>query len=244
MSKAGRKSTDIPALIWWEQHWWTTLLNIRQGSLGRRIEQWSLPKGYKAVKTPEWMTHPGDIHEWSLKTGKDFASRVVQREVVTERILPEFDLWSALKNATSARQVQRVCRQSQWRSSLKMLHEKAAQFVEALRGPRYPRKAKTKDDQRLLYCARVLAGISCRVPFETAVDKLRKLQHPSMRVCKCVECQNRKGALLQDILYVCSVGNPLSRESVPRLFALNEPCKCSHCLIVDQVKSRSARPTK
>ena len=245
MTKAGRKSTDIPALVWWEQQWWTTLLNLRQGLPSQKIGGGlAVPKEYWPAPPPQWMTHPGDIHDWEKKRREDFFSHSKIETRAEKAILPELDIWNAWKNATSVRQVQRISRQSQWCGRLTVLHDNAALFIDALGSPRYPRKAKTKDDQRLLYCARVLAGIACRLSTETALDKLRKLRHPSMRACRCVECQNRKRALLQDILYVCSVGKTVSRESVPRLVAVNEPCRCSHCLIVDQVKSRSTRPMK
>ena len=201
------------------------MLHMREGVTAHEIEGgWSVPKRYLTAKPPEWMRHPGVIHDWEKRLREEFLSHLRIETHVPETVPPELDLWNRLKGARSASEVQRICRQSQWRSRLTMLNENAAMFRKALRSTRYPRKAQTKDDQRLLYCARVLAGIACRVPFETAIDKLRRLKHPKMTVCKCVECQNTK------------------RD---RSAMRGEPCRCAHCSIVNRVKhAQSAKRDK
>src|SRR6266404_4040108 len=136
MPQVGRKPTDISRLIFWEQHWWTTLLNIRQGVPSQMVdERWETPREYRPSKPPDWMTNPGALYDWAKETG--FFSRLRHVENVTAAIAPELDFWNALKNATSVRQVQRICRQSKWQSRLTMLYENASQFIEALRSPRY-----------------------------------------------------------------------------------------------------------
>jgi hypothetical protein len=244
MANVGRKRTDISRLVFWEQHWWTILRNLRDGIPGQESEHLSFPKEYWPKSKPEWMTHPGAIHDWEKQARERWLSHLNFETRTKGPIPPELDLWNALKNATSVRQVRRICRRSQWSDRLAVLRENAQLFIEALRSSRYPHKATTKDDQRLLYCARALAGIACRVPVETAVDKLRRLKHPCTKACNCRECQAIKQAVLQNLLYACFVRQAVSTKSVSGLVELDEPCKCSHCSIVNQVKSRRVKRTR
>jgi hypothetical protein len=97
----------------------------------------------------------------------------------------EQQLWEALKRARTATQVRKICSMSKALGRASLLYERAEQFLAARSDSRYPRKASTKDDQRLLYCARAMAAISLRLSPATAVDRLRKLKH---RNCDCSHC--------------------------------------------------------
>src|SRR5207302_11300240 len=113
---------------------------------------------------------------------------------------------------------------------------------------RYPRKARTKDNQRMLYCAWVMAGICCRVSPATAVDKLRKLKHPKVRKCHCPDCTNFKAALFQWILFdLHEIGKRSEDEEVWSSATLtwrsklDNSCDCTHCRVMALAK-KALRP--
>jgi hypothetical protein len=233
---AGRKPVVIPTLVFWEQHWWRTLSLMRDGSPGgEEVEVgWFPPQDFGEPIRPDWMTHPGVIHDWNRKVRDQYYSRFDHKTYTTEAIKPECHLWEALKRARTARRVRWICAQSKWRSRLSMLYEHAEKFICALNeDDRYPRKASTKDDQRLLYCARVMAGISCRIPPGTAVDKLRKLKYGKVRSCDCTDCTSIKKELVQWMLVDLHNGT----VSRPRamLARVDNHCNCSHCVLVAHV---------
>jgi hypothetical protein len=202
---------------------------------------WLPPADLKYPVRPAWMTQPGAIHDWEKNASKEYFSRFEQQFYRYSGVSAERQLWEALKRARTARQVRRICSQSRWRSRLSFLYERAEEFLSALRDDRYPRKAQTKDDRRLLYCAQVLAGISCRVPPATAVDKLRKLKHGQVRTCVCAECFNIKSDLVQWILASLSdVGVAFPSEV---LATLDRDCQCVHCSLMISI-GRSQRKNR
>lgn len=120
------------------------------------------------------------------------------------------------------------------RSEVQLLYENATRVIEACSDSRYPSKASTRDNERMLYLARVMAGISCRVPPATAVDKLRKLKHGKVRTCRCMDCSNIKRELLQWVLY--DLSEKTSSVPIQLLNRLDENCRCAHCFIVNRLK--------
>jgi hypothetical protein len=230
------------ALIFWEWHWWQTFALMRDGVTGEQEIDggWFPPTDLKYPVRPAWMTQPGAIHDWEKKAGKEYFSQFEQKFYRSSVVSAERHLWEALKRARTARQARRICSQSFWRSRMSMLYERAEEFVSALKeDPRYPRKASTKDDRRLLYCAQVMAGISCRIPPATAVDKLRKLKHGKVRSCQCVECVNIKADLVQWILASLSDARVVF---LPEMLAtLDKDCQCTHCSVMISIGRKQGK---
>lgn len=96
---------------------------------------------------------------------------------------PEKDVWEKLKRAETIVEVREACQQSKYwlnpkvggRGFLRHLSDQAAQFLKSKKDARYPRSNRPlSDSKRLLYLARVMAGITCQVSFRSAVDRLEK----------------------------------------------------------------------
>ena len=233
MANRGRKPADIRVLVFWEWHWWQAFSYMRDGITGEQEIDggWLPPDDSKYPVRPAWMTNPGAIHDREKKARDDYLSGFRLNVYYSNGVPAERQLWEALKRARTARQVRRICSQSFWRSRMSLLYERAEEFVIILKeDPRYPRKAHTKDDRRLLYCAQVMAGISCRIPPATAVDKLRKLRHGNVRSCQCVECFNIKADLVQWILASLSDARVAFLPEV--LATLDKDCQCTHCSVM------------
>jgi hypothetical protein len=219
-------------LIFWESYWWQEFSLMRGGLIGgREIDGgWVPPADLKYSVRPAWMTDPGAIHDWEKEASKEYFSRFEKEVHRSSGVAAERHLWEALKRARTAPQLRRICSQSRWRSRLNLLYERAEEFLGALEDTRYPRKAQTKDDRRLLYCSQVMAGISCHVPPATAVDKLRKLKHGRVRTCACAECFSIKSELLQWIW--ASVSDARVAFPSEALATLDRDCQCVHCSLM------------
>jgi hypothetical protein len=246
MTKHGRKPIKARDLIFWEQHWWQVFLKMRDGLKGgEEVDAvWATPEDWSYPVRPEWMCDTGATHEWERKVREEIHSHFGYKIHVSKGSPGEPNLWEALKRARTARRVRTICNRSRYRHELTALYERAEVFVRALAmDSRYPRKARAKDNRRLLHCAQVMAGISCRVPPATAVDKLRKLKHGKLRRCNCADCSNIKALRLQLILIAYSdwtradsiVKNWLPLEA---LAGLDEKCKCTHCSLVASVSRK------
>lgn len=212
---------------------------MRDGAVGdQEIDGgWNQPMDWSYPAPLVRITNPGAIHDWEKKAREDYSSRFEPNIWRTPGMPAEQSLWEALKCARTARQVRSICRHSQLGSRLGGLYEHAEEFLNALKkDSRYPRKARTKDDQRLLHCARIMAGISCRVSPVTAVDKLRKLKHAKVRNCHCAACTGIKADLVQRML-AAQVDSRVSLHT-GALAELDMNCNCRHC---DLVTVKTAR---
>lgn len=188
MAKRGRKPLDLNVLIWFEGRWGRIFSAMRDGIEGGQ-EMHSPPypppdSEYPTAPPPE-IKHPGAIHDWQKDARTEWRSRWRCDVHYSAGVPPERRLWEALKRVQTATEVCSIFSVSKILGPWGMLDEHAEQFVAALRDSRYPRKASTKDDRRLLYCAQVMAGISLYIRPATAVDRLRKLKHQH---CGCSHC--------------------------------------------------------
>lgn len=246
MAKRGRKPTDIDLLIVFENQWWWTFSNLRDGVPEREVHGVPRPPpGVDYPMPPQGMTHPGAIHDRQKEQLDQFLSRWEVDVFHVPGEPPERHLWEALKRAKTVRWVRRICRKSQWLGPSSLLYERAEEFVSALRDSRYARKASTKDDRRLLYCAQVMAGISLRIPAATAVDKLRKLKHGNLGSCHCGHCTNMKGFLLNGLLSAvdayqkATARGGAGAETLSAVRAdLAKPCRCAHCLLMASLRRK------
>jgi hypothetical protein len=154
-----------------------------------------------------------DDQSWRARVAKeekkfnDLATGKNSVKVVSPAIAAERELWEALKRARTAAQVRRICNQScywlkwkwerEWHGKRshfespspcpRALYDHAKAFCRAKRDPRYPSRDRREsgDYRRIEYLARVMAGLSLvkPIPPATAVDLLRKMNHPEKCVC-------------------------------------------------------------
>jgi hypothetical protein len=136
-------------------------------------------------------------------------ARLAARAKAATVILPERDLWEALKRAKSAKQVRRICDCSkfwlkarlefpdgsyveQW-PHRRMIDRYAGDFCKSKLDRRYPRRDKREsgDYRRIEYLARVLAGLTLGLSPSTAVERLRKMKHAKR--CLCWRCASKIG---------------------------------------------------
>jgi hypothetical protein len=187
MAKRGRKPLDLNLLIWYEWHWWQTFSALRDGVEGgaEMASPWSPPDDFEYPSRPAWMTNPGAVHDWDKKAREDWLSHWEYHPNYSKQIPAERHVWEALKRAETPSQLRRIFSMSKRLGDWSMLDEHAEQFLAALKDSRYSGKSSSKDDQRLLYCARAMAAISLHISPATAVDRLRKLKHGN---CNCSHC--------------------------------------------------------
>jgi hypothetical protein len=179
MAKLGRKPIDFPLLVWLEGRWRQLFELMRDGHTGGvELDGIWLPPEDLPGLPPVWMTSPGAVHDWQKDAREKWFGRWAYERRHSSPLISERKLWNRLKQAETARQVKLICRQSRLLGSSSLLYQRADEFVRMLNGDaRYPRKARTKDDQRILYCARVMAAIALRISPYTALDRLRKLKN-------------------------------------------------------------------
>ena len=178
MAKRGRKAIDLPTLIWLEGCWSGLFKLMRDGHAGGvELDGLPVPSDDPPGAPPSGITNPGALHDWQKTAREDWLQKWEYHPRYSAPVAPERELWNRLTKAETARQVRQICRQSRFLGPSSFLYEHAEQFVSMLnKDVRYPRKAITKDDQRILYCARVMAAIALRRSPYTVLDKLRKLK--------------------------------------------------------------------
>jgi hypothetical protein len=238
----------VELLIFFEARWFRAFRDMRDGI----TEQWDIdggwspPADYEQPVRPSWLAHPGSIHDWERKTYSEYLAQWTRNLQKSRTVSAEPHLWEALKRARTASHVRRICSTSSWRERLRPLHEHAEQFLSALaKDSRYPRKARTKDNERMLYFARTMAGILCRTRPATALDKLRKLKHGTVRSCGCAKCTTKKMYLWDSILG--SFADIEKQKQHPdstvgfwpgSLEELDKNCSCEHCSLIALVRTR------
>lgn len=209
MRKPGPKGVPLSELIFWETLWYSVFLGLKgrepseAEKFARRetaIELWeqlrdlkrSLREKFDGSWEARWVTG-------QIKTEASF---------ITDRKKAEPDVWSALVSAKTADQVRHACSQSKrwlnpaWggRPYVQLLSNSADKFVKAKRDRFYPRSARPSSDKsRIIFFARVMAGIECGIAPSTAVDRLRKMKHGDE--CPCVHCNVRRENRMYSIVY-------------------------------------------
>ena len=251
MARVGRKRIDVELLIFYEQRWFQTLKDMREGITEQQMIDggWSPPANYQPRIRPQWMTKPGTIHDWEKKARQDDLALWEQNKYEIPQRPAEPQIWEALKCARTARQVRRLCMRSIWRQRLLPLHQNAEQFIATIqRDNRYPRKARTKENRRMIYMAQIMAAISLRVNPVTAVDKLRKIRHGKLNHCNCANCTSRKIELFDSILGVAKDREIETKypDSTIRAWSgslkeLQSECACSHCVLMTLIGGGSAK---
>lgn len=157
---------------------------------------------------PKFTTTPDEIRRWrsQVQNEQDQFDQAIFRPVLVNvpGIPSERQLWEALKRASTAAQVRRICSRSKiwlkprlefpnggfiehwpWR---RVLYRDAEKFCRAKLDPRYPSRDQRKsgDYRRVEYFARVMAGLTIRLAPSTAVDMLRRIRHTDK--CMCWRC--------------------------------------------------------
>jgi hypothetical protein len=178
-------------LMVFEHEWYKIFDGLRNG-VDQHYATYSEPR----VKRPKLLGYPYEyvnedrVKEW-IRKQQEPTDLIEQRR--RHRIPDERHLWEQLKNARSARQVRVIYKKSEiWfrrhsRPWLQGIYDHADEFIRAKSNSRYPKSNRpSSDGKRIEYFARVMAGITLRIPPATAIDKLRKMKHDS--TCNCWRC--------------------------------------------------------
>src|SRR5690348_5717136 len=218
MRKPGPKAVPLSQLILWESLWYGVFLGLR-GREPNALE--------KSVRKETAILLKQELEDLKKSLGESRADRdpakhrqderqvlrlagqmKLEASFVTDRELAEPEVWKVLVNAKTANQVRKACSQSErwldpsWRGRpyVRLLQESANGFVRAKRDRFYARSLRPSSDKsRVVFFARVMAGIACGIAPSTAVDRLRKVRHGDD--CPCVHCDVRRQNRIYEALY-------------------------------------------
>lgn len=192
MGKRGPKPTPLSDLIFWEGLWYWVFHHLR-GTLPSAVK-FSTDKRMKRLLEAELeelrQLVPKEITEedWLARRRID-----LERELHPKVPLAEPDIWRALVAARTSDEIRMACRQSKrwlnprWEGKvyLQDLYDHAEKFIKAKKDVYYP-KRESGDEKRVIFFARVMAGIGLEVSPHTSVDRLRKIKHG--KKCPCISC--------------------------------------------------------
>lgn len=192
MGKRGPKPTPLSELIFWEGLWYWVFHHLR-GTLPSAVK-FSTDKKMKRLLEAELedlrRLVPKDIVE------EDWLARQrieIERELRPKLPQSEPDLWRAIVAARTGDEVRAACRRSKrwlnprWEGKVYVqdLYEHAEKFIQARHDAYYP-KRESGDEKRVIFFARVMAGITLGISPHTSADRLRKIKHG--KKCPCISC--------------------------------------------------------
>jgi hypothetical protein len=191
LAKRGRRPAPLETLLVFELEWYKIFDGLRNG-IDQQYATYSVPR----IEPPKLLRFPYEglneerVKEW-IRKQQEPTDLIEQRR--RHRIPDERHLWERLKKARSARQIRAIYEKSEiWfrrsgRPWLRDIYNHADEFIGAKGDSRYPKSNRpSSDGKRVEYFARVMAGITLRIPPATAIDKLRKVKHDSK--CNCWRC--------------------------------------------------------
>ena len=144
----------------------------------------------------------GRSADWAARQTIQIDSALQPRQITSE---PE--VWKIVVAASAAADVEEACRQSKrWlnperrgRPYVQDLFDHAAAFVRAKKQNVYYPRRPSGDEQRVIFFARAMAGISLGLSPNTGIDRLRKIKHGGK--CPCIHCDSKRWDRIQREVY-------------------------------------------
>ncbi len=171
MGKRGPKPVDVEELKTVARRWASVLFGLRDGAKGV-AEKWGQQLVIEIVVPKERRKTEAlllDLQEKGYEIGRP--------------IYPSPEIWEQLKRTRSSREAkQAIARFVEWRrrelpspgddNVLQEIQANPRQLLQAKQLPNYPRDAGTNDDKRVLFFAKIFAGLQMQLAPLTATKKL------------------------------------------------------------------------
>jgi hypothetical protein len=174
MPKRGPKPVDLEQLIMCAKRWATFLFGLRDGAPGT-VERWEQKL---VIDLVDQHRSPQEMRRWERQL-KRMESEGWE---VGWPVWPSPEAWEQLKRARSPKAMMgamtalRKWRRRSWVPSnddvLRALESDPRDLLRARSLPNYPVNAKTNDDKRVLFFAKILAGVELGLAPLTATKKL------------------------------------------------------------------------